>query len=203
MDTGPLLCAGAMESKNGLNLLHRRFKQRGVAILKPEAVEMELRGQARQAERGGYQGRLGRAAKKVWDQSRSTDFMDVDQTPWTSRERHPLRQALEEEITRKAAAGRNPPKLTGHDGEIDAMLLASRENAILLSNDGPARAVAKRRGLTVATFADILAAELGDATMLPDDVTLVISQIAAADIHIGIHNPTVLDIIERPPVPGL
>lgn len=178
-DTGPLLCAGALGQREGLNLLYRRFAGR---IFVPRAVQHELRGLQ------GRSGPVGRAATLAV--GRKASFLQIDSTEWFEAERRSVRQSvLEVEQTRAGRSGR-AAKTDGHGGEVDAILLAEKLGAIMLTNDLAARSVASKRGIATATFASVVAAEIADGDL---DAAVGASMCSSLDPYVfytGLKDPS-------------
>jgi hypothetical protein len=128
-------------------------------------------------------------------------FYSVDQRSFSLADR----QAVRAEIVaaERARAKDREPKVGGHSGETHGILLADLKDAIFLSNDYAALDVARRRGLRVATFADILAAEIRDGALLAEDAARTCSRLNELEIHPGTRNLTALGITQRRPVAGL
>lgn len=183
-DTDLLLAAGAAGKKNGIDMLYQRFSTNGRRLVVPKQVRWELTHHQRGA------GALAQAAGRY--SGTRGGFVKNDETRWSKEERASIR-ALIEDAERRAAAQRRGrltrPKLTGHDGEIEAILLAQRDGGVLLSNDRAARAAAQAVAVPSATFAMVLAAEVADGNLLADEASAICLALPQATWS-GLDNPT-------------
>lgn len=179
MDTGVLLCAAYARRELGLGLLYRRCASR---LVVPLAVHRELQGQAQRS----FDHAVKTAAASAT--GRRARFLTVDHTPFTPAERALIRQAVEEAERAKAGTRRAyRPKPGGHEGEIDGILLAKSagSGAIFLSSDDAARSAGSRQGLSVGTFATLLAADIRAGDSLADDAAAECERLRAAGFDVG------------------
>lgn len=185
-DTDALLCFGSAGKAEGIDLLWRRFHSAGGGIVVPLQVRQELE---RKLKVGGPLAvSAGRLARPL-----AATFIGTDRTRWSAEEREPIRQKILDAERRFAASRGRPPKLHGHDGEIEAILLARRERAIMMSNDRAAREVARSEGVAAATFAMVLAAEVRDGQLTAEDAAGICQRIEK-DNWPGIDSPSVATI---------
>ncbi|WP_074340534.1 hypothetical protein [Mycobacteroides abscessus] len=96
--------------------------------------------------------------------------MTIETTMPSQKDRLPVRNAILDAERERAQRRRQEPKLQGHDGEVDAILLAEKRNAILITNDRAAYRVAANRGILVTTYAGLLASELVSGQFTADEV---------------------------------
>ncbi|SHS05594.1 Uncharacterised protein [Mycobacteroides abscessus subsp. abscessus] len=162
-DTGPLLCAGAYKKSMGTALLHKRKGRLHV----PQVVAYELRRLSRSS--GSRPQVVVNAASKMLSRGPS-DLMTIETTMPSQTDRLPVRNAILDAERERAQRRRQEPKLQGHDGEVDAILLAEKRNAILITNDRAAYRVAANRGILVTTYAGLLASELVSGQFTADEV---------------------------------
>lgn len=194
-DTGPLLCAGGISGKDGVELLRRRFHARGIAIVEPAVVRGELNGLSRRPDA------VGAAAARM----RREPLIGVDHTAWPQADRDAVRAQVEARImARDRHRGRSttldPAK---NAGEIDAILLAQHHGAMLLCHDRPARQVASSIGITVVRFADLLRAAMAEGEIAGADVDQYLLDLPSTDFDIGVRNPTSVTIASLPEISGL
>jgi predicted nucleic acid-binding protein len=182
-DTGPLLCAGII-GRQAINMLYQQLNGR---ILAPRAVIHEL--EYRVGQTGRYvssdQKVLRNAAQRLTG-TRGT-FIRRDMTTYDNQKIQSLRAEIN---AAEAARALN----TGHDhsGEIEAILLATAQTAIVMTNDGDATTVARNHGLVVVNFATVLAVEVREGRLTGVDASKLCDQIKP-HTHPGTHHTEPLD----------
>jgi predicted nucleic acid-binding protein len=182
-DTGPLLCAGII----GQDAIHMLYQQLNGRILAPQAVIDELERRVGQTGRyaSGDRKALRNAAQRVT--GRRSTFIMRDTTTYDNRQVRSLRAEIN---AAEAARDLN----TGHDhsGEIEAILLAETQNAIVMTNDGDATTVALSHGLLVVSFATVLAVEVREGRLTGVEASRLCDQIRPYT-HPGTHHTEPLD----------
>lgn len=192
-DTGPFLCAGGVRREYGMNVLYQRYNTGGRSIQMPRAVADELANQAQGS------GKVAQAAKKA--SGKSAFAVIVDRT-WTDAEWSKV-ETLVVQYEQKRAEERNQvAKTTNHDGDVEGILLALESDALFLTNDIPALHAATALGLRAATFASVLAAEVRDGRMAPEEAVGALEELASWT-YTGLHSPTVNAITTQPVVDGI
>lgn len=176
-----------------MNVLHRRFKANNIDVVLPDAVHRELQSIARRSDH------LGAAAKKMLGKS---SFVKVDHTSWAKVDRDGVRADLDVAIRARAARLGHSPKLSGNDGEIEAILLAQHHGAVLLCNERAGSLVARNRNLTVASFAHLLRAEMAQGRLIATDVNGFLQQLGTG-IDVGLKNPTAVRVNSLPVIAGI
>lgn len=171
VDTGPLLCFGAVTG--GPRLFISRYKGR---LHWAEAVANEIR---HQAQRGGTsalekrqqsaaQRWVGTSAGQLGEPQVFTDRSEVD--------------AMRGQVQ---AASTRPAK-DGHDlGESETLLLAQRRSAMALINENAARTVARRLRLRTHCALDVLVASYQDGHLELRDVQKMYEQLREAGLDAG------------------
>lgn len=194
-DTGPLLCAGGISGRDGVELLTRRFSTKGIDILVPTKVQGELHGLSQRTDA------VGIAATRM----RNERNLHFDSTNWPQPQRDSVRREVERRVAdRNRRQGRPAaPDPSKNAGEVDAILLAQHHGALLLCNDRPAAQVARARGLTVVKFADLLRASMAAGEIGAGDVDQYLNDLDPQHFYVGMRNATAVTINALPVVPGL
>lgn len=189
-DTDVLLCAGHVQKQFGIGLLYKRLNPR---LHIPTGVMQELQGMSRSTD--SYKRHA--ALKMIGPRAR---FIQRIEDNSSSSTRQTIRQEVEAAEEELAKSARRPykPKPGGHHGEIEGILVAEAANGVLLSNDRAARLVATRRGIAVATYATLLAAEVRDGALLVDEAIVVCYGIDQIGWNCGLRNIDALQLTQMP-----
>ncbi|MGB3184506.1 MAG: hypothetical protein WBG36_09855 [Ornithinimicrobium sp.] len=191
-DTGPFLCAGAVRREHGLHVLFQRYNTDDRSIAMPRQVADELTNQARGS------GKLGTAAIRA----RKSAFLKVEDREWTDAEWNRVEDLVVAYERKRAEIRGKVAKTTDHDGDVAGILFALDLDALFLTNDIPAQQAARDLGLRTATFAMVLAAEVRDRRLSPEEAVTALETIAPLT-YSGISNPSVNAITTQPVVEGV
>lgn len=192
-DAGPFLCAGGVRREFGMNVLYQRYNTGGRSIQMPRAVAEELANQARGS------GILAQAAKKA---SGKSAFATVVDRTWTDAEWVKVEGLVVKHEQERADERNQVAKTTDHDGDVAAILLALESDALFLTNDIPALRAATDLGLRAATFATVLAAEVRDGRLAPEEAVGAL-EVLASWTYTGIGSPSVNALMSQPVVDGI
>lgn len=183
LDTGPMLCIGGggpARSDGARDAAWRRLRKRAFY---PKAVDAELRYLVRLADG------LEMAAEKAISPPRST-FVALDERSFSKASRAEVRK-----LVIAAEERRSRPKTSGHDGEINSILLCQEIGGILLTNDYAAASVAAHLGVPVGTFGSLLAAEVRDQQLDASRATAIALSLEEQGIHCGIRKNRINDMV--------
>lgn len=192
-DTGPFLCAGGVRREHGMNVLFQRYNTGGRSIQMPQEVADELANQAKGSDK------RAKAAQRITGRS---SFVRVVRRDWADDDWNRVESVLVGfEQTRAQDRGRTA-KTANHDGDIAGILLALESDALFLTNDVPALRAAKQLGLRAATFAAVLAAEVRDNRLAPEDAVTALEELQQWTFT-GLSAPSVNAITTQPKVDGI
>ncbi|GIJ51668.1 hypothetical protein Val02_85540 [Virgisporangium aliadipatigenens] len=187
-DCDVLLCAGFVDKQYGLGMLYKRLNPR---LCIPPAVIDELA-----KHRRSNNGHLRGSAEKIL--GRRAVFINRIEDNSQLNARRAVRREIElaEERLAKSRGRDYRPKPYGHSGEIQGILAAHNAGGIFLSNDRAALFVAHSRGIPIATYPTLLAAEIRDGALLAEDASQVCSSIVDIGWSCGVSDFSALRLTE-------
>ncbi|OZF48312.1 hypothetical protein CH293_18565 [Rhodococcus sp. 14-2470-1b] len=140
---------------------------------------------------------LALAAKSVLSKGMRSLLLSQGSHAFSGVDRKAVRELIIAEELRSASAQCREAKTSGHDGEIDVILLASAgHDKIVFTNDNAALNVAKNEyKLSTAVFATLMAAEIADGNLLAEEAAEVLLGLQERNLYPGVHNITALNLV--------
>jgi hypothetical protein len=176
VDTGPLLCFGAVTG--GPRLLIDRYKGR---LRWAQAVASEINNHAQRQVRSDVDRRRV-AAAKLWSGARASHLGEP---------RVFVERAEVESLRTQVQAESKRPAKVGHDlGESETLVLATKEDAMVLMNENAARAVARRLNIRAHCTLDVLVSEYQGGRIELRALLAMREQLSAADLDPGAEWPS-------------